>query len=352
MEPQQRDDIATLLLMARRLYNENNKDGALDAYRLALGRMPKDDSRRAAVERIIRAWTPPEPVSEPPPQVEQTRASRIKPGWIVLGCAVLVALALPVLLAFAYAQPLVQVAGPALSAVVPSAVTPTPDFPQARLITPAPAPTAAPTKTAASTAPVRSEVAFQDTFARLDPFKWVVRNSDGTTVDDSEGVLHLASSTADFPYVYTPVNPIPTTGNFRVTLRYRYPQVGVCGAPIVLASYRLPEGLSHDETNRISQAAESSGGLSLWFWYNVIYYRAGTTHQDIPVSNAPSAWHVATIDYHGGVYTISIDGGPVYTSPTTTVRPQLVWLGNPFVMDANCQWDSLDVSTVLVETMP
>ncbi len=350
MEQPQRDNIDVLLTLARRLQKENNYSGASDVYKMALERMPKGDPRRTSIEGIIHTFErqdlPRPPETEP--ETRPTRRSGINPAWIVVALAGLLAVALPVFLVLVYGQTFAQSPAP-VSALLPSPTSAGGNFPRPTLVTPSPlgAPAAAKTPT-----PARSSVAFQDNFATLDPFKWVAKNTDNTTVDTSAGVLHLASSSGHFPYIYTPVNPIPTTGNFRVTARYRYTQVGVCGAPIVLASFRLPEGLSHDETNRVSQSAEAGGGLSIWIWYNVLYYRQGATSENIPVSNSTGAWHIATIDYSGNVYRISIDGASVFSSPPTAVRPQLIWIGNPFELGSNCQWDTLDLSTVLVEQMP
>jgi hypothetical protein len=185
----------------------------------------------------------------------------------------------------------------------------------------------------------------------MDGSKWIVDNSSNTTIDLSRGTMRLASSGSHYPYIHSRVNPFPGSGDFRVTVRFQYTSTGTCGAPIAMASFVLPAGLSRADTDGLSSGAEASG-ISIWFWRNVAYYRAGSTREDISV-NASSGWHIATVDYVGGIYYLAVDGTTIYTSSQTTARPAVIWMGAPFDLGSgnSCQWDSLEISTVRVDSL-
>ncbi len=324
-----RTDIGVLLALARRLEEEGDYAGAVNAFQLALARLPEDDPRRQQLESTIdylERTTASAVIIEPRPATHP-----IMPR-LVVGCALVLALILPAAAILSNTSP--------SSLALPSFRTPVPSLVRRTV---AAAPTAQP-------GPAFFEGGFQ---SGLDSFKWAQANTAATSIDTSAGTMRLASSSTHFPYVYSRTSPFPATGDFRVTIRYRYPQEGACGAPIAMASFLLPPGLSHQETNQMSSAAEANG-VSIWFWKNVLYYRAGQTREDVNLNHTGSAWRQATVEYSGDRYQISLDGSPVYTSGPAAVRPTTLWFGLPFELEAgyNCQWDMLEISEVRVETIP
>lgn len=136
-----------------------------------------------------------------------------------------------------------------------------------------------------------------------------------------------------------------------MTVRFQYANAGACGVPIAAASFVLPVGLSHADTDKLSSGAEASG-ISIWFWRTVDYYRAGSVREDISL-NSLTGWHIATVDYTGGVYHLAIDNTSIFTSGQTAARPAVVWFGAPFDLGSanTCQWDSLEISNVRVEAL-
>ncbi len=198
-------------------------------------------------------------------------------------------------------------------------------------------------------------MAIDDIFSgtSLDNSKWVVENRADTTVQVSNGVLQLGSSTTHFPYLYARSDPFPATGNFQVDIRFRYARQGVCGAPIAMASYLLLAGLSQSEANARSLTAESNG-MAIWLWHSLIQYRAEGERPEMPMPGQPNEWHLATVLYVGSRYYIAVDGSQVLASAPTPARPVTLWPGHPVELGTgfSCPWDILLVSQVRVQTIP
>jgi hypothetical protein len=406
-----RNEVDILLAIARRLEGQGDAEGAINSYQLAVAHMAEDDPRRAEVQARIgdleqRRGTdqmpnapeapivvkpmpriPPEPMpprrptvsvpAQPQPAERATKPDRngqlareertgrenqriISPlwSWLFMGCAVLLGLLLPVIVGLFFLQGgLPTIPGVGARAAVPTAAAPTATVPSAAQRAPTPIPTLATTATPAAAATAANSkqgtVLFEDNFNRsaLDGSKWIVDNSSNTTVDLSQGTLRLSSSSSHYPYIHSRVNPFPAAGDFRLTVRFQYTIAGACGVPVAAASYVLPAGLSHADTDRLSSGAEANG-ISIWFWRTVAYYRAGSVREDISLYPL-SGWHTGTVDYVGGAYRLAIDTTPIYTSSQTTFRPAVVWLGAPFDLGSGnaCRWDSLEVSNIRVESL-
>jgi hypothetical protein len=398
-----RNEIDILLSLGRRLENEGDIQGAINSYQLALAHLPEVDPRRAELQGRISELEsgigpdseleaplvvrpapriPPERVSPPRPIAPRTTEPQtqtwnasieadarpaeenqriVRPvwSWLLMGCAVLSGLALPIIVALFFFQVgLSSLPGLGERALGQTISTPTPLLPSSaqRAPTAAAPMTAPPAATSGASLPENGRQAttfFEDSFDRstLDGSKWIVDNSSDTIIDLSHATLRLASSSSHFPYVHSRVDPFPASGDFRVTARFRYTSAGTCGAPIAMANFVLPAGLSHADTDQLSNGAEASG-ISIWFWRTVAYYRAGSKREDISVT-VSSGWHVATVDYVAGVYRLAIDSTTIYTSGQTSARPAVIWLGVPFDLGSGntCQWDSLEISNVRIESL-
>ncbi len=400
-----RNEVDILLALARRLDNEGDAQGAINSYQLALAHLSEEDPRRDELQSRISELengtgvayepeapgvvgpiprTPPERMSAPRPTAPRT--TELKPpahrpdapvvagpspaeenrriigpiwSWLLIGCAVLFGLALPVIVAVFF----FQIGLPSLSSLEArgpgrTASTPTPLVPSSvqRAPTPVAILTATPTAPSAASSAVEARqatIVFEDSFDRstLDGSKWIVDNSSNTTIDLSHGTLRLGSSSSHYPYIHSRVNPFPGSGDFRMTVRFQYTSAGACGAPIAMANFVLPAGLSHADTDRLSSGAEASG-ISNWFWRTAAYYRAGSVREDISL-NLSAGWHIATADYTARVYRLALDGTTIYTSSQTNARPAVLWMGVPFDLGSgnSCQWDSLEISNVHVESL-
>lgn len=237
---------------------------------------------------------------------------------------------------------------------VPAAAPAPTDVPPTRMI---PA-TAAPAPPTLSPVPARSQsvVVFEDDFSGpgLDSSKWIRDNNTGNTAEVSGGVLRLSSSGTRFPYIYTASDPFPASGDFRASVGFRYLSVGTCGAPIAMASFILPAGVTLDESNRLSSSAEAAGGVSIWFWHEVVYYRSGPDHPNIPLPGSYTSAHAVNVEYVGDQYSILADGARIFTSNPTAARPKVIWLGHNADLGSGheCPWDTLEVDYVKVESLP
>jgi hypothetical protein len=391
---QYHSEIEALLAWARQLEEAGSIMDAVRMCRVALALLPRRDPRRGElVSNIDRLMLKRDEAADSFQSGSIGPSEVDLPGWVsaLFGCMALVILGLVLLSAFWFfqsylgppqLQALAPSAGPTatpfdptLSPRVPLPLAPVPTIapvPTSAAATPMPAPTPAkpsnffppptlvpvrpsPTATLASShASATGRVLFMDDFSSgLDPAKWERENLAGTGIEVSHGVLQLSSSVSHFPYIYTRTNPFPATGDLRVTIRFRYPRSGVCGAPIAMASFFLPSGLSQDETNRLAIAAEANG-VSIWLWRESANYRSGPQRPDFRLSSPNTNWTAATIEYVRSRYTLSINGVRFFESNPTGARPQILWVGQPIELGAGveCPWDTIEVNLVRVEAIP
>jgi hypothetical protein len=163
------------------------------------------------------------------------------------------------------------------------------------------------------------------------------------------------SSGRRYPYIYSKNNPFPPTGDFQMSVRFRYWEVRDCGTGIILSSYLVPAGVSQDEAAGLQQEAESHGvqagvwqdrasGLQLWF-------RSGG-REDVLLPGPSTGWIELAIRYFDGRYTMYLDGSPAYSSLVTVHHPSHIWMGHPADLGSNCQRDTLEVDYVRVEMVP
>jgi hypothetical protein len=217
--------------------------------------------------------------------------------------------------------------------------------------------TAVPTR--ANTAVPQPVTVFEDRFDGfgLDSSKWVAYNSTGLAVGN--GMLRMSSTSNRFPFVYSRANLFPASGNFRASVGFRYTSIGVCGAAILMTSYDPGPlaGLSQDDAANRQQSLEQSGvvagvwedsGSGFQFWY-----RSGAERPSIQISSQDTSSRVLTVEYRNNQYIASLSGrGTLFTSQRTTIRPRYMWMGHPSTLGGPCNWDSLEVDSVKVESLP
>lgn len=190
---------------------------------------------------------------------------------------------------------------------------------------------------------------------RLDSSRWDWDAGAGEIVLDGDAV-RMRSSGSTFPYVFTRIDPFPSEGDFRLTVRFHYVWVRDCGVGIILSSYRPPVGLPQDEVAALQEQAEANGvqigvwqdsdnGLQLW-------YRSRTERKDVQLPSPNTAWNELTVELTGGRYVLYLNGVLQYTSQPTPHRPQHIWMGHPANLGSDCRWDTLEVDFVRVEQLP
>jgi hypothetical protein len=200
-------------------------------------------------------------------------------------------------------------------------------------------------------------VIFRDSFdgPEVDTSKWDLNTGAGNIVA-SGGVLRTASSGRRYPYIYSRYDPFPSEGNFQVSFHFRYPEVKTCGVGLIMTSYLVPVGLTQDEAANRQREAEAYGvqagvwqdeanGMQLWF-------RSGADRVDLQVSRSNTDWNELIIKYFRNRYTLYFNGSPAYTSLETSYRPQVIWIGHPAELNTDCQWSTLEIDEIKVESLP
>lgn len=268
----------------------------------------------------------------------------------------------------------VSAAGPlsALPAETPSPTatsqaTPTPEPPAGpgptETFTPTPSPTREATSTATPTAtpsptatqtptavPPAENVVFFDDFdgAGLDSQRWAWNGGSGQ-IQVSGGAVQLAGSGRDFPWFYATANPFPAEGDFSLKVTLRYVAVHPRGVGFRLGTARAPYGTPQEN------AAELAAGRLIEIWQDAGNWRVAVGQENTTVFALPAPElnrQQIEIRYAGGVYRVSLNGAEIYASPPTSVRPSVLWFGNPTRLDADGVWTSLQIEQVAVEALP
>lgn len=198
----------------------------------------------------------------------------------------------------------------------------------------------------------RSAIVLEDSFdaPNLNTSRWVLENDIDNIASVSEGIFRMTSSGDRYPYVSNR-SPLSLPGEFRVTLRYRYTGVSVCGAGIGLTSAFVPIHLQEQTVN--VEEPDPNNKLVLFIWHEVVWYETiQTGRRLIPLPGAFTDLHEVTIAYRGNRYSISQDGTLLFTSEPNPARPRYVAFGNAGIQTNTCPWDSLEIDYVKVENAP
>lgn len=201
-----------------------------------------------------------------------------------------------------------------------------------------------------ATRPPVPATTFEDHFGgtTLNSSIWTLDNFERNQVSVSGSQLHLASSGDRSPYIYSRSSPFPSSGDFRLTLRYGYSNVGVCGANISLTSGFLPPFIQ----GQSPAVFEPSTKVSFFIWHEVIWYDSQTGRQNILLPGGYTSPHEMAIEYRANRYRVVQDGTSTYTSDSTNARPRYIAFGNAAIQTNTCPWDSLDIDFVRVEQLP
>lgn len=212
--------------------------------------------------------------------------------------------------------------------------------------------------TTAPTAPSPS-VLFLEEFEgnQLDSSVWGV-DSVGGFMQVGNGIVQMASSSTRYPYLYTRGDAFPNEGNFTANIHLRYDRVDVCGVGVMMTSSLVPGGLTREETSRRQRAAEENG-VAIGIWQDIkqgmlIWFRSGSERIDLPISGPDTHWHELRVLYSNKRYQIFLDERRVHTSSQIPHRPRSLWMGNPVNLGKgfDCPWDTLQVDSIRVESIP
>ncbi len=230
----------------------------------------------------------------------------------------------------------------------------TPSSTPSRTPSPTVTPTQSPTMTPTESGPI---AVFADDFngVSLNTSNWVLDQGTGSATVIN-GVLRMASSRSRYPYIYSQGNPFPANGDFQMRFRFRYSEVKLCGVGVIMTSYLVPPGLTQNEAANRQRTAEANG-VQIGVWQDIsnglqLWFRSGADRADVPFPGPNSNWNEMTIKYLGGQYMLYLNGRLTYTSQKSTFRPRYIWIGHPADLGADCQWDTLEVDYIRVESLP
>lgn len=191
--------------------------------------------------------------------------------------------------------------------------------------------------------PSPTPVNFSEEFdgANLDELVWV---RVGPPAEVKDGTIHLKSNQATFPYIYAKQNLFPTQGNFVVEISFRYTNLTVSGAGLIIDKTTPPP-----ET-KLQKENVSNAFLSIFqdrgFWPLVIYF-GGSGNRVFASSGPDLMQHTLELRYTGK-YDVLLDDKLLYTSPPTDERPSSLWFGNPSNVGSAGEWSSFEIDYIRI----
>ena len=156
--------------------------------------------------------------------------------------------------------------------------------------------------------------------------------------------MHLSSSNGRaFPYLVSrfpgTIPLFPELGDFTLTVKIRFDHITPWGTVVVVLQTQStdPSG-----TNAVGQYDDVLLQIAGDYLYSALG-QGGC----VPVAPLPSPYevHEVTLDCIGNAFTIGIDGQVVYGPVTSTLRPTVVWMGNPslaYWYPTDWEWFSVD----------
>lgn len=193
-------------------------------------------------------------------------------------------------------------------------------------------------------------VPFKEDFSTtLDPLKWSA-TANGGTVRSGGGSITLSTtgSTAQFPFVATTADVIPSTGNFSIFCRAKYDPTNPYGAGACVATTNLVDASNH---------AIYDGYLGVWGGANSVYTWGFDSDRVqlyyVPLGSGIKDYHDYETCVINGEVTAYIDGVQVAkkTVPVEKLRPRRVWLGHPGSAAAPNSWVTVETSKIEVRQL-
>lgn len=185
-------------------------------------------------------------------------------------------------------------------------------------------------------APPAGAQGFHDDFngTALDPLRWIVNPGSGTVTVANGKVRLSADCGQQFPYVVAAANPFPTSGDFRVSIGFRYvtPQYGGNGMSVTTPGCN---GYSCNPGLRIWQDT-CCGGLR---------YSNGSLSETSFGPAYDTAPHVAEWTVTGNRWEFVLDG-TLRSVTTFAQRPNGFWFGHPPY--TYCPWTTQELDFITI----
>jgi hypothetical protein len=201
---------------------------------------------------------------------------------------------------------------------------------------------------AAAPGPVSADLLFFDHFNEpgLNRALWN-STSGGGQIQVFNSFLRLTSAGQSFPLVYSIQNPFPDQGNFRLKVRLRYLSAAERGSGVMLG--RLPADFEQGgPKDRLID--EQMIGL----WQDTQSWRILMAADPESLAQLAPNQELAElqIDYIDQIYRASLNGREIYSSNVTTLRPNVLWVGNPTQAESGGDWSGLEIDYISVERLP
>lgn len=180
----------------------------------------------------------------------------------------------------------------------------------------------------------------------LNPDKWTVFPNAAagiTTIHETGGnfITSQSNFTNQYPLVTSKVQAFPA-GDFQAEVKFQYTEVTNWGTGIAFSD-KDPNNLA-EELLRIDVWQDN-------FIPNMRIEYKGQMIKTIPNNINP---HILKVERIGLKYLIYLDGNLVFTSPETSIKPKVIWIGNPtFVQpDPVPVWTKFNVDYIRVKALP
>ena len=185
---------------------------------------------------------------------------------------------------------------------------------------------------------------------------WVNYNSEacGTLMQTTPyGVINLTNGAAKFssppsrtfPYIWSgppsKESPFPATGDFTLEMKMRFEDLSNFGVGLYARHWENSNPVGNNPPKSLANTA-------MRVWGDVGGVKARIFDQTITVAD-PTSDHVYRLELREESYQLFIDGISVSGPVTSTVRPNTLWIGNPYISSlGDGIWTSVVIDYVRV----
>lgn len=205
--------------------------------------------------------------------------------------------------------------------------------------------------------------AFSDEFDSINYGTWEMYPNFGSisvipAVPEQDSYISLRTPSAYlYPYARSVSEIFPLSGNFELSLRFKFDNITPWGNGITFGDYSPNNDISDfevdpkntcfyqiwaDTTNKLLLSTYDCPDTNNENCFNrrIVYY-------EYPNNN----WHVLKLKYEDGYYYAHFDGNLVHTSVNTPRRLHHIWFGSPIRVTKKLSFAGIDIDYIRVEEL-
>ncbi|WP_420641791.1 hypothetical protein [Candidatus Leptofilum sp.] len=187
---------------------------------------------------------------------------------------------------------------------------------------------------------------FEEKFLRPELQSWLSFENGGEINHLNFGGIQLKQLFgSEFPFLLSGSNPFPESGEFELSVQFRYDKVTHYGSGISIAICCQTNATPSHANTLVSIWQDSSDGIRVETWD---YENLSRSYYFLGQGITSTEEHIFKLQYlDDDTALISVDNQDLALF-TASRRPNQIWIGNPFQYDPPQEWSAISVRSIHV----